>query len=44
MDRVLVDYFAAWNETDRERRDDLLRRSVSNDAEVIDPTGRLDRG
>ena len=40
MDRVLVDYFAAWNETDRERRGDLLRRSVSNDAELIDPAGR----
>jgi hypothetical protein len=40
VDSVLVDYFAAWNETDAKERDDLLRRSLCEDAELIDPTGR----
>jgi hypothetical protein len=40
MDRVLVDYFAAWNETDATERAELLERSVAEDAELIDPTGR----
>jgi hypothetical protein len=40
VDRILVDYFAAWNETNVDERRQLLQRSVSDDAEVIDPTGR----
>lgn len=40
MDRTLLDYFAAWNETNADERRQLLERSVSDDAELIDPTGR----
>lgn len=40
MDRVLVDYFAAWNEPNADERAELLERCVSDDAELIDPTGR----
>jgi hypothetical protein len=40
VDRVLVDYFAAWNETNANERAELLERSLSEDAELIDPTGR----
>lgn len=40
MDRVLADYFAAWNETNARERAELLKRSVSENAELIDPTGR----
>ena len=40
MDRVLVDYFAAWNETNASERRELLERSIAEDAELIDPRGR----
>jgi hypothetical protein len=40
VDRTLVDYFAAWNETNADERRQLLQRSVSDHAELIDPTGR----
>jgi hypothetical protein len=40
VDRVLMDYFAAWNEPDGDERRTLLQRSVSDAAELIDPTGR----
>ena len=40
MDTVLADYFAAWNETDAGERERLLRRSVSDGAELVDPLGR----
>jgi hypothetical protein len=37
---MLADYFAAWNEQDASERRELLQRSVSEEAELIDPTGR----
>jgi hypothetical protein len=40
MDETLTDYFAAWNETDGGERGRLLQRSLSDDAELVDPTGR----
>lgn len=40
MDRALLDYFAAWNETNADERQRLLQASVSDDVELIDPTGR----
>lgn len=40
MDAVLNDYFAAWNETDAHQRQRLLERSLSDDAELVDPMGR----
>lgn len=40
VDRTLLDYFAAWNETNADERQRLLERCVSDDAELIDPTGR----
>jgi hypothetical protein len=40
VDRVLADYFAAWNETNPIQRVELLKRSVTEDAELIDPNGR----
>jgi hypothetical protein len=40
VDAVLVDYFAAWNETDAGERERLLRRSLSDGAELVDPLGR----
>jgi hypothetical protein len=43
VDRVLVDYFAAWNETNASERTELLERSIAEDAELIDPTGRWHR-
>ncbi len=33
-------YFAAWNEPDPERRVAILQRSLADDAELLDPTGR----
>jgi hypothetical protein len=39
VDQTLLDYFAAWNETDADARRRLLQRSVSDDVELIDPTG-----
>jgi hypothetical protein len=40
MDDTLSDYFAAWNETDAGERGRLLQRSLSDDVELLDPTGR----
>jgi hypothetical protein len=40
MDQTLTCYFAAWNETDAGERGRLLQRSLSDDAELVDPTGR----
>jgi hypothetical protein len=40
VDSTLADYFAAWNETNADERRDMLGRCVSDDAELIDPTGR----
>lgn len=40
MDERITEYFAAWNETDADERRSLLQRSISDDAELIDPTGR----
>ena len=40
MDRVLADYFAAWNETDARERGNFLRRSLTEDAQLVDPLGR----
>ena len=36
MDRVLAEFFVAWNETSDSERTERLRRSI---AELIDPTG-----
>lgn len=40
MDRTLVYYFAAWNETNADERRQLLGQCLSDDAELVDPTGR----
>ena len=40
MDATLADYFAAWNEVDGDERARLLQRSLSDDAELVDPLGR----
>jgi hypothetical protein len=39
VDDVLASYFAAWNELDPFRRRGLLGRSMTDDAQLIDPTG-----
>jgi hypothetical protein len=40
VDSVLVDYFAAWNETDAGERRRLLEQSLSDGAVLVDPLGR----
>jgi hypothetical protein len=40
VDDVIGDYFRAWNEADLQQRRLLLERSVTPDAELVDPTGR----
>jgi hypothetical protein len=40
VDSTLADYFAAWNEADAGARRQLLGQCLSDDAELIDPTGR----
>jgi hypothetical protein len=40
VEQRLADYFAAWNETEAEERGRLLQGSLSDDAELVDPTGR----
>jgi hypothetical protein len=40
VDAVIGDYFRAWNEADPEQRRILLERSVTADAELVDPLGR----
>jgi hypothetical protein len=39
VDDALANYFAAWNEPDARKRRRLLERSVTDDAELLDPTG-----
>lgn len=39
MDDALAAYFAAWNEPDADERRRLLGRSVTDDAQLIGPTG-----
>jgi hypothetical protein len=39
MDDALTTYFAAWNEPDVDQRRRLLERCVTDDAQLIDPTG-----
>jgi SnoaL-like domain len=41
MDEAISTYFAAWNEPDSDHRRRLLERSVTDDAELVDPTGRV---
>ncbi len=40
VDDALATYFRAWNEQDPEQRRRLLERSVTDDAVLVDPTGR----
>jgi hypothetical protein len=40
VDDVVTAYFVAWNEPDPERRREILQRSLTDDAELLDPTGR----
>jgi len=40
LDEVIETYFAAWNEQDAAQRWRMLERSVTHDAELVDPTGR----
>jgi hypothetical protein len=40
MDDILVTYFRAWNEHDPAERRRLLELAVTDDAVLIDPTGR----
>jgi hypothetical protein len=40
LDDVLVTYFRAWNEHDPDERRRLLEHAVTDDAVLIDPTGR----
>jgi hypothetical protein len=40
VDETITEYFAAWNETNPEARRSLLQRSLSDDVELVDPTGR----
>jgi hypothetical protein len=39
VDDALAAYFAAWNEPDAGERRRLLERSVTDDAQLLDPTG-----
>jgi predicted TIM-barrel enzyme len=40
MDNVIADYFAAWNERDPDQRRRRLERCLTDDAVLVDPTGR----
>lgn len=40
VDEVLAAYDAAWNEPDPAERGRQLERSLTEDAELVDPTGR----
>jgi hypothetical protein len=40
MDERLEHYFAAWNEPDAPEREALLRRALTEEAELLDPLGR----
>jgi hypothetical protein len=39
VEDVIGDYFEAWNEADPEQRRLLLERSVTPDADLVDPAG-----
>jgi hypothetical protein len=39
VDEVLAAYFAAWNETDEGERRQLLERSITDEAQLLDSTG-----
>jgi hypothetical protein len=39
VDAILADYFASWNEEDEGERSRLLRRSITEDAQLLDSTG-----
>ena len=41
LDDVLAAYDAAWNESDAAERARLLARSLTDDAELVDPSGRF---
>jgi hypothetical protein len=40
VDDILVTYFRAWNEHDPDERRHLLERAVTEEAVLIEPTGR----
>ena len=44
LDDVLRAYDAAWNESDRAARSQLLERSLTEDAELFDPTAGRFKG
>ena len=41
LDGVLLAYDAAWNESDAAERARLLARSLTDNAELVDPSGRF---
>lgn len=41
LDAVLAAYDAAWNESDAAERARLLARCLTDDAELVDPSGRF---
>ena len=41
FDDVLAAYDAAWNEPDAAKRAQLLARSLTEDAELVEPSGRF---
>ena len=40
MDDAIATYFRAWNEQDPDQRHRILERCVTDDAVLVDPTGR----
>ncbi len=40
MDDAIATYFRAWNEQDAHQRRRLLERCLTDDAVLVDPTGR----
>ena len=44
LDDVLTAYDAAWNESDHAARAELLARSLTTDAELVDPTSGCFKG
>jgi hypothetical protein len=40
VDDAIATYFRAWNEQDPDQRRRMLERSVTDDAVLVDPTGR----
>jgi SnoaL-like domain len=41
LDEVLAAYDAAWNEADAAERERLIARALTEDAELVDPSGRF---